>query len=150
MDDILKFFLIAGVILIGVLREANKNKSKKTQNQRPHPSMPPTTEAAPDDAPFPETWGKMFPPQDVFQPVPIEKPSKQAQKEINARRQAAESRQTVAEKKSMQASPSSPDSPRASIGAKAPACSEKEDFTIHSAEEARRAIIWGEILQRKY
>ena len=25
-----------------------------------------------------------------------------------------------------------------------------EDFTIHSAEEARRAIIWGEILQRKY
>lgn len=28
---------------------------------------------------------------------------------------------------------------------------EKEnDFTIHSAEEARRAIIWGEILQRKY
>ena len=26
----------------------------------------------------------------------------------------------------------------------------KEDFTIHSAEEARRAIIWGEILQRKY
>ena len=24
------------------------------------------------------------------------------------------------------------------------------DFTIHSAEEARRAIIWGEILQRKY
>lgn len=26
----------------------------------------------------------------------------------------------------------------------------EHDFTIHSAEEARRAIIWGEILQRKY
>lgn len=26
----------------------------------------------------------------------------------------------------------------------------EEDFTIHSAEEARKAIIWGEILQRKY
>lgn len=28
--------------------------------------------------------------------------------------------------------------------------SNQEDFSIHSAEEARRAIIWGEILQRKY
>ena len=26
----------------------------------------------------------------------------------------------------------------------------EQDFTIRSAEEARRAIIWGEILQRKY
>ena len=26
----------------------------------------------------------------------------------------------------------------------------EEDFSIHSVEEARRAIIWGEILQRKY
>ena len=25
-----------------------------------------------------------------------------------------------------------------------------QDFSIHSVEEARRAIIWGEILQRKY
>ncbi|ERI86423.1 hypothetical protein HMPREF1981_00934 [Bacteroides pyogenes F0041] len=27
---------------------------------------------------------------------------------------------------------------------------ENEDFTIHSPEEARKAIIWGEILQRKH
>lgn len=27
---------------------------------------------------------------------------------------------------------------------------ETEDFTINSVEEARRAIIWGEVLQRKY
>lgn len=26
----------------------------------------------------------------------------------------------------------------------------ESDFAIHSAEEARKAIIWGEILQRKY
>lgn len=27
---------------------------------------------------------------------------------------------------------------------------EESEFTIHSAEEARRAIIWSEILQRKF
>lgn len=27
---------------------------------------------------------------------------------------------------------------------------ESNEFTIHTAEEARRAIIWSEILQRKY
>lgn len=27
---------------------------------------------------------------------------------------------------------------------------EESDFAIHSAEEARKAIIWGEIMQRKY
>lgn len=145
MDDILKFLLIAGVILIGVFREANKNKSKKAQNQRPNPSMPPTPEVAPDATPFPEAWGKMFPPQDIFQPVPIEKPAMPSPKNKNPKKQAPESRQgigscplTVTDKKSMQLS-----------GTEECKAAE-EDFTIHSAEEARRAIIWGEILQRKY
>lgn len=144
MDDILKFLLIAGVILIGVFREANKNKSKKAQNQRPNPSMPPTTEAAPDDAPFPQTWGKMFP-QDIFQPVPVEKPAMPSQKNKTPKKQVPESRQgigsrpvTMTDRKDIQMSDTEE---RKAV---------EEDFTIHSAEEARKAIIWGEILQRKY
>lgn len=145
MDDILKFLLIAGVILIGVFREANKNKSKKAQNQRPNPSIPPTTEAVPDDAPFPQTWGKMFPSQDIFQPILVEKPATPSPQNKNPKKQAPESMPrsgsrlaAVTDRKSMQTSDT-----EASKEA-------EEDFTIHSAEEARKAIIWGEILQRKY
>lgn len=137
MDDFLKFLLIAGVILIGVFREANKNKSKKAQNKHPNPSMPPTTEAAPDDAPFPTAWEKMILPPRRSEQNATEKPVTQSQNK-NPKKQVTQLAQ----------SPRSHASPGTPSGAEEPQAT--EDFTIHSAEEARRAIIWGEILQRKY
>lgn len=36
MEDFLKFLLIAGVILVGIFKEVNKNsKSKKAKNKTP-------------------------------------------------------------------------------------------------------------------
>ena len=104
MEDFLKFLLIAGVILVGIFKEVNKNsKSKKAKNNRPVPPTPSPVDVAPDATPMPEA----------------------AQDERNSRQGAH-----------YNTSHDSHDN--------------KEDFTIHSAEEARRAIIWGEILQRKY
>ena len=101
MEDFLKFLLIAGVILVGIFKEVNKNsKSKKAKNKRPVSPMPSPVEVAPDAVPMPEAWGG---------PKSLE--------ELFSHTESTDN---------------------------------EHDFTIHSAEEARRAIIWGEILQRKY
>ena len=58
MEDFLKFLLIAGVILVGIFKEVNKNsKSKKAKNNRPVPPTPSPVEVAPDATPMPEAWG---------------------------------------------------------------------------------------------
>ena len=50
MEDFLKFLLIAGVILVGIFKEVNKNsKSKKAKNKRPVSPMPSPVEVAPDE-----------------------------------------------------------------------------------------------------
>ena len=55
MEDFLKFLLIAGVILVGIFKEVNKNsKSKKAKNKRPVSPMPSPVEVAPDAVPMPE------------------------------------------------------------------------------------------------
>ena len=47
MEDFLKFLLIAGVILVGIFKEVNKNsKSKKAKNKRPVSPMPSPVEVA--------------------------------------------------------------------------------------------------------
>ena len=58
MEDFLKFLLIAGVILVGIFKEVNKNsKSKKAKNNRPVPPTPSPVEVAPDATPMPEKPG---------------------------------------------------------------------------------------------
>ena len=107
MEDFLKFLLIAGVILVGIFKEVNKNsKAKKAKAKHPVPPMSSPVEVNPDAVPIPEAWGSPKSLDELLRPIPREQP---ASKQFS-----------------------------------------KEDFTIHSAEEARRAIIWGEILQRKY
>ena len=70
MEDFLKFLLIAGVILVGIFKEVNKNsKSKKAKNKRPVSPMPSPVEVAPDAVPMPEAWGGLvgrFPPQPLL------------------------------------------------------------------------------------
>lgn len=125
MEDVFKFLLVAAVIAIGLVKrkkEANKNADKS-------PGMP-----MPDiDNPLPEYWGGDtyggFIPEG---PKPAEKP-----KPVSEPR--AKSKYT-----SIKASPPSPAScPQESDEA-------TSEYGIHSAEEARKAIIWSEILQRKY
>lgn len=160
MEDFLKFLLIAGVILVGIFKEVNKNsKSKKAQNKRPVPPMSSPTEIDPDVVPMPEAWGRgksldeLFPPASSYEPTvakpaakPISKPvaqptskSKKKKEEVSV---AASLANSAAQDERNTRQGSHYNTPHESPN--------EQDFTIHSAEEARRAIIWGEILQRKY
>ena len=151
MEDFLKFLLIAGVILVGIFKEVSKNnKSKKTQNKRPVPPTPPPVEVDPDATPIPEFWGRGSKVLDDFlQSLPVEQPApkpapkptpKKKKEEISV---AASIANSSAQDKRNTKQGSHYDHPETDN-------SNQEDFSIHSAEEARRAIIWGEILQRKY
>ena len=155
MEDFLKFLLIAGVILVGIFKEVSKNnKSKKTQNKRPVPPTPSPVEVDPDATPIPEFWGKGSKVLDDFlQSLPVEQPApkpapkptpkptpKKKKEEISV---AASIANSSAQDKRNTKQGSHYDHPETDN-------SNQEYFSIHSAEEARRAIIWGEILQRKY
>ena len=151
MEDFLKFLLIAGVILVGIFKEVSKNnKSKKTQNKRPVPPTPSPVEVDPDATPIPEFWGRGSKVLDDFlQSLPVEQPApkpapkptpKKKKEEISV---AASIANSSAQDKRNTKQGSHYDHPETDN-------SNQEDFSIHSAEEARRAFIWGEILQRKY
>lgn len=151
MEDFLKFLLIAGVILVGIFKEVSKNnKSKKTQNKRPVPPTPSPVEVDPNATPIPEFWGRGSKVLDDFlQSIPVEQPApkpapkptpKKKKEEISV---AASIANSSAQDKRNTKQGSHYDHPETDN-------SNQEDFSIHSVEEARRAIIWGEILQRKY
>lgn len=159
MEDFLKFLLIAGVILVGIFKEVNKNKSKKTKDSRPAPHTPPTVEIDPDAVPMPETWGRPKSLDELFQPIPVEPPAQKRTMQQVARpaQKPAAKQKRKREEISVSASLASSaaqDERNSRQGShyNTPHESDdnKEDFGIHSAEEARKAIIWGEILQRKY
>ncbi|WP_333698141.1 ferrichrome ABC transporter substrate-binding protein [Bacteroides congonensis] len=147
MEDFLKFLLIAGVILVGIFKEVSKNsKSKKATDKRPVPPIPSPTEIEPDAVPMPEAWGK------IELPIP-KKSSKQASRHAPKQQQQKKKREEVSVAASL-ANSAAQDELNSRQGSHFNTPNESsdnnEDFTIHSAEEARRAIIWGEILQRKY
>lgn len=158
MEDFLKFLLIAGVILVGIFKEVNKkSKSKKAETKHPIPPMPFPVEVAPDTTPMPEAWRRPQSLDEFFQPIPREQPATgQASKQQYSKQQtlkqqrkkeeisvAASLANSIAQDERNSRQGTHYDTPRDSAD-------NKNDFTIHSAEEARRAIIWGEILQRKY
>lgn len=147
MEDFLKFLLIAGVILVGIFKEVSKNsKSKKATDKRPVPPISSPTEIEPDAVPMPEAWGK------IELPIP-KKSSKQASRHAPKQQQQKKKREEVSVAASL-ANSAAQDELNSRQGSHFNTPNESsdnnEDFTIHSAEEARRAIIWGEILQRKY
>ena len=73
MEDFLKFLLIAGVILVGIFKEVNKNsKSKKAKNNRPVPPTPSPVEVAPDATPMPEAWGRPRSLEELFKAAGVE------------------------------------------------------------------------------
>lgn len=126
MEDTFKFLLVAAVIVIGLVRQFKKDSNKSADK---NPDMP-----MPDvDNPLPEYWGGDtyggFIPEG---PKPEEKPK------------PVSGPYSKSKHASMRISPPSPASP--------PQESDEatSGYGIHSAEEARKAIIWSEILQRKY
>ena len=58
MDDILQFLLIAGIIVIGIVKQFKKEAKKNADNS---PAMPmPDTDFDDDALPIPESWGKTY------------------------------------------------------------------------------------------
>lgn len=149
MEDIFKFLLLGGVIIISIVRSLKKAVAS-TEDQRPSAPKQPTVETAPDAVPILGTWGNIFSPKDIFQSeTDMKESTSSSQKQKNQKKHIAQSglgnnvvQQKTESQSNIPHTSSSPVSQELSDS--------EEDFTIHSAEEARRAIIWGEILQRKY
>lgn len=145
MEDLLKFLLIAGIIGIGIFKEASKSKSKKANNKRPASSTP-IPPVSSDTNPLPEAWGQRTFLDELIRPAYAEQQTSKTKENRNKKTHVAStSMGTYAQNlQTIGSEPlTSPSSPTIVE-------EEKEDFTIHTVEEARRAIIWGEIFQRKY
>lgn len=118
MEDILKFLLVAGILIVSFVLQMKKEAQKKASSQRPVVPQPETEPSTPSDNHSKETYGGYIPEGPAPAPPQIKK---------NKRPDLVTPPPTE------------------------PAKSENEtDFCIHSTEEARRAIIWSEILTRKY
>ena len=161
MEDFMRYLLIAGIMLVGIYKEVNKNnkakKAKKTKAKHPVPPMPSSVEVSPDAVPIPEAWGSLKPMDELLRPIPLEQPASKPFSKQKTSKQKTSKQKKRKEEVSVAASlanSAAQDERNNRQGAhyNTPHDSpdNKEDFTIHSAEEARRAIIWGEILQRKY
>lgn len=123
MEDFLKFLAIAGVIAFGIFRQFAKEKAKNAENEHNMP-MPPY-----------ETYEVELPPI-------VEKPRKQTPKSKKQALPHEGVRTTHVPLSSSAIAPPPPMQADEEVS--------DSEFSIHSAEEARRAIIWSEILQRKY
>ncbi len=117
--------------------------------------MPSPVEVAPDAVPMPEAWGGPKSLEELFQPKSLQTDATEQSPKQTAKLAAQQKRkkkkypfphpwQTVSRKIN-----EIPDKVL-TITTHTESTDNEHDFTIHSAEEARRAIIWGEILQRKY
>jgi len=146
MDGILQFLLIAGIIVIGIVKQFKKEAKKNADNS---PAMPIPEDIDEDAMPIPQGWGKTYggyiPEGPEIKPEPAPAAKKEYQfsssKHIFGGDSTSASPQRVAAppKQKISPPPSAPQAPDTD-----------SDYSIHSAEEARKAIIWSEILQRKY
>ena len=129
MEDIFKFLLIIGIIVFGIARQAKK-EAKKNADKRSAMPIPEAGNTLPENR-NDETYGGFIPKGPEPEKVTA---TKKASK--------ASSRYTSSYTPTKQQIP-----PQETAVQETDATSE---FNIRSTEEARRAIIWSEILQRKY
>ena len=125
MEDVLKFLVIIAVIAVGIVKQYNKEARKKNTTAAPA-GMPPVPEDADTDSPLPphRTTADSEPFIPRYEPA----------------RPAPPKPRRTAKPKATQAPPPPPQAPDSVEG----------EYAIRSAEDARRAIVWGEILKRKY
>lgn len=126
----LQFLIIAGAILIGIVREYKKIAKK---NAEAKPAMPvPRTESMAREV----------------HPVP------KVKKEVTKKQNHSSSPKAFLAGESAKTSsytPVVPTEEQVSPAMSTTSYSDSEsEYSIQSAEEARKAIIWSEILQRKY
>lgn len=148
MEDVFKFLFVAAIIIVGLVKQFKKEAKKSTGNG---PAVPQPTV----DNPLPEYWDGDtyggFIPEGPKPEAPKPAPAYEA-KQTHIR-QSNEGTfvpsDTVGASFHRGSTPPNrkPSPPPQSMQ---PEPEETSEYAIQSAEEARRAIIWSEILQRKY
>lgn len=143
MEDVFKFLLVAAVIVIGLVRQFKKEAKKNADED--------TTMPMPEAGnPMPENWGGGtyggYIPEGPKEEhvIKVEKKKTAPKPFISDSYVPTTSMGTTAYNK-----PTSTNQ-NASSSMPEPQENDESEFTIRSAEEARRAIVWSEILQRKY
>lgn len=137
MEDILKFLLIAGILIIGFVKQAKKEAKNTSAPPRDDNDMPRPHKTHP----LPESW------ESIPIPPPLQTDNTQAKEQAHKQKvkpfipQNYQTQQTVQHKQSVA---QTPQTNRAETQDTSPA------IDIQSAEEIRKGIIWSEILQRKY
>lgn len=129
MEEVLKFLAIIAVIVAGIVSQVRKEAKKNAANT-PRVPMPDAPQQMPDYR-NDDTYGGFIPkgPDPIATHTP-KKPKK-----------------TSSSRHSSPTPPKPKETPPEEITQET---DDTSDFNIRSAEEARRAIIWSEILQRKY
>ena len=129
MEDFLTFLLVAAAVVISIVKHVKDDAKKKAAQKPPRPQA----ETAPrSPAPVEEdgTYGGYIPsgpapkPESAVRPKPVARP---------------EGLRTTAQPKAPAAP--APDAARAD---------DADDYQLRSTEDVRRAIVWSEILRRKY
>lgn len=151
MDGILQFLIVAGIIVIGIAKQFKKEAKKNAENK---PAMPLPDEEMDNDAmPFPESWGKTYGgfipegPEEEAEPVFIPNQPRKKYKSTTSKTFLPGEPAARASAYSPVVDPNLEVPPPPSVSQNP---STENEYTIHSADEARKAIIWSEILRRKY
>ena len=137
MENFLQFLLIISVIVIGIVRQANKNKAGKHPDATPRVPSSQEKEIMEPHPIFPTNGEQWFP----------------MQTSSTHRKESLEvSVSEFKKQKSFKQSTSPPPEKRIDEIQEVSRQAEvnENDFSLSSAEDARKAIIWSEILRRKY
>lgn len=127
MEDILKFLFIVGIILIGIVKQVKKEKEKEVSKKTPTPTIPSYKDNK----------------KEVFTPV--------TPTQSKRGKEYPHSSPVKASENVSHYHPISKSAPTSTIKENTTQDIKKSpDFDIHSVDEVRKAIIWSEILQRKY
>ncbi|MCD8079744.1 MAG: hypothetical protein LUF04_04820 [Bacteroides sp.] len=120
MEEVLKFLVVMGIICFMIYRQAVKARKAAEEAQAQAPSYDPEAYEEWDEEE--ETIRELYP------------------QETSARKNHVSGRTTTAR----------PQTARKAPEAVPTEATEEPDYGIYSVEEARRAIVWSEILKRKY
>ena len=127
MEDILKILFVVGILLYEIVRRIRKEDSGQAASLE-------------EDLPEPEDILVPLDEPDatcVFTPEEEEKPADPLPPTPKPQRKKPQTYQPLPD------APATPPTPDITAA-------QEDEYRILSAEEARKAIIWGEILQRKY
>jgi hypothetical protein len=137
MDGIIEFLVIAAVIIVGIAQQYKKSEAEKKGQERPPIPPRPNVE---DVLPEPKGYD---PYKEIFIPTTTSPQPKKKKKRTPT--------PFLPEEPTEEGTPAV----ASMTSAGTPASDETEEnadseYALHSTDEARKAIVWGEILQRKY